>query len=324
MTGSHPSPHLLVTSAGAKLPLLRAAQEAVRRIDPDSRVIAADQNSLVPARYGVEAFWPTPDLESMGVEVLIRSCRDRGIGWVLPTRDGELAFWAGARAAFSEAGIEVIVSDLAGIDLCSDKLAFAQTLVQQGLGAIPAALSPEAFRPCPLVVKERFGAGSINLGLRLGEQAALAHAAGLEAPVFQPFVEGREISIDGWMDRRGRPHGLVLRRRDLVRGGESQITTTFSHAGLEDQARAAFAALHLRGPAVMQAILDEEGEALRIIECNARFGGASTTAIAVGLDLIFWSLIESRTGVAPPFSRSPGQVRQVRWPTDLILHDPDL
>ena len=73
MTGSHPSPHLLVTSAGAKLPLLRAAQEAVRRIDPDSRVIAADQNSLVPARYGVEAFWPTPDLESMGVEVLIRS-----------------------------------------------------------------------------------------------------------------------------------------------------------------------------------------------------------------------------------------------------------
>ena len=49
MTGSHPSPHLLVTSAGAKLPLLRAAQEAVRRIDPDSRVIAADQNSLADA-----------------------------------------------------------------------------------------------------------------------------------------------------------------------------------------------------------------------------------------------------------------------------------
>jgi carbamoyl-phosphate synthase large subunit len=63
---------------------------------------------------------------------------------------------------------------------------------------------------------------------------------------------------------------------------------------------------------------------MRIIECNPRFGGASTTAIAAGLDVLYWSLGEAfGLGLSPVFKRIAGEVRQIRLPADLVLHDPD-
>jgi carbamoyl-phosphate synthase large subunit len=108
-----------------------------------------------------------------------------------------------------------------------------------------------------------------------------------------------------------------------VINGESQVTTTFRNETLEREAIRALQALDLRGPVVMQAIVINNS--LRIIECNARFGGASTVAIAAGLDVFYWSLLEALgTGSLPAFNRIAGEVRQVRLPLDLVLHDSDL
>jgi carbamoyl-phosphate synthase large subunit len=174
-------------------------------------------------------------------------------------------------------------------------------------------------------VKERFGAGSRAIGLDLDRAQAVAHAATLEAPLFQPFVPGREMSVDGWLDRDGQLKGLVLRWRDVVVNGESQITTTFRDAALEAQAAAVLGRLGLRGPVVMQAIVDGAGE-MHVIECNPRFGGASTASIAAGLDSLRWSLLEAagaRIGDYP-FLRATGEVRQVRAPADTYVYDSGL
>jgi carbamoyl-phosphate synthase large subunit len=76
---------------------------------------------------------------------------------------------------------------------------------------------------------------------------------------------------------------------------------------------------------VAQVIRDAEGRC-HAIEINARFGGASTTAIAAGLDIWFWTLLEADGGdvSAVPFERVAGEIRQVRVPSDIIVHDPDL
>ena len=142
-------------------------------------------------------------------------------------------------------------------------------------------------------------------------------------PLFQPFVEGPEISIDGWLDGRGRAVGVVLRFRDRVIGGESQVTTTFRDTELEAEASAVLERLDLRGPVVMQAILTPMG--MRIIEVNPRFGGASTLGIAAGLDMFYWSLTEAfGEAVSPLFRPAESRLRQVRLPADIVLHDPDL
>lgn len=318
--GAH---NVLVTSASRKAPLLRAMQEAARRVHPDARVIAGDLDPEAPARYVADGFWNMPRLSDAELPALINGCHERGIAVILPTRDAELLFWARHRATLSEAGISVIVSDTVAVERCLDKLAFAHFGAEAGLPVIQAETAPEAVGPGPYVVKERFGAGAQAIGLDLSLDAARSHAKMLDSPIYQPFVPGPEISIDGWVDRSGAVAGVLLRRRDRVIAGESQVTTTFRSETLEREAVRALEALGLRGPVMLQAILLNDDD-MRIIECNSRFGGASTAAIAAGLDLLYWSLVEAfEQGPVPEFKRTAGEVRLVRLPVDLVFHDPD-
>jgi carbamoyl-phosphate synthase large subunit len=113
-----------------------------------------------------------------------------------------------------------------------------------------------------------------------------------------------------------------LRRRDRVVSGESQVTTTFRDVVLEDQAVRVLAALKLYGPVVIQAIVVDGG--LQVIECNPRFGGASTASIAVGLDSLYWSLADALIDSAPPiFKRTSCDIRLVRMPVDKVIYGPD-
>ena len=314
--------NILVTSASRKVPLLRALRDACQRQPCNICIIAGDLDSMAPAKIYADSFWQMPKLSDSELNELVAECISRAISVVLPTRDGELEFWARHREVFLKAGIEVIVSSPVAIARCLDKLEFARFGADAGLPFIPAAESPDPFDGKQLVVKERFGSGSLGIGLRLDRETALQHSTNLVNPIYQPFVSGPEISIDGWADKSGRVAGVVLRRRDLVLAGESQITSTFRNAVLEEQAMEILSKLQLRGPVVLQAII--VNDSLQIIECNPRFGGASTAAIAVGLDSLYWSLNEILLNDSvPTFERALREIRQIRIPTDLIVHDSD-
>ncbi|MDJ1018243.1 MAG: ATP-grasp domain-containing protein [Paracoccaceae bacterium] len=298
-------------------------RHAARQIDPAAKIIAGDFDPEAHARYVADEFWAMPTSQDDNLSALIDGCRKFGVRAVLPTRDGELSFWARHRASFSDADVSVIVSPPEAIDRCLDKFDFASWGLSNGYPVIPAVPPAEIEGDGPFVVKERTGAGSRGLGLNLDAAAARAHAATLDDPIVQPFVSGAEISIDAWLSGSGEVHGLVLRWRDRVVNGESQVTTTFGDPALEAQAEALLSGLGVSGPVVAQAIVTSEG--LEVIEVNPRFGGASTASIAVGLDSLRWSLLEiaSPDDHLPKFDRRDGEVRQVRIPQDLIIHDPD-
>lgn len=312
---------VLVTSSGRKVPLVQAMKVAAKKVGSHVRVIAGDIDPMAVTKYVADTFWQMPRTDDASIDALLEGCKARGIRVILPTRDGELPFWARNRELFHGHGIEVIVSSPDTVSRCLDKLAFAEFGLAHGLPVIPASQKPTDMGS-RLVVKERFGAGSDGIGLDLDLDAACVHAGRLDAPIFQPFVKGKEISIDAWVDDAGRPAGVVLRRRDRVLRGESQITTTFRNTAIEALAEKVLSALDLRGPVVMQGLIGPEG-AVSVIEVNARFGGASTTAIHVGLDSLYWSLAQAlgclKGGTV--FARSAGEVRQVRMPADMILHD---
>ena len=159
--------NVLVTSASRKAPLLRAMQEAMLRIYPEAQVIAGDLDPEAPTRHVADGFWAMPLTEEGELDALIAGCRSRDIGAVLPTRNGELAFWARYREPFATAGVAVLVSPLEAVERCLDKLAFARFGVAAGLPFIPAAETAEALGEGRFVVKERFGAGALGIGLDL-------------------------------------------------------------------------------------------------------------------------------------------------------------
>lgn len=244
--------HVLVTSASRKAPLIVAVRQAARRLHPDTKVIAGDVNAQAVTRYVADDFWQMPPISDVSFAELLSGCRRLGIRFVIPTRDGELAFWARHREELAAQGIDVVVSDLCAVERCLDKLVFAQFGRERGLPFIPTALDAGTLGCDRYVVKERFGAGSRGVGLNLDYTAAIAHARTLQHPVFQPYLAGAEVSIDAWIDRNHVVKAMVLRHRDVVERGESQLTTTFRDANIESQAGRALAALQLRGPAVMQ------------------------------------------------------------------------
>jgi carbamoyl-phosphate synthase large subunit len=316
---------ILISSSNAKVPLVRAVRTASQKLQRPLEVITGDSDPNVVTRYVADSFWQMPVVTEDRLPVILQGCRERGITVVLPTRDGELAFWARHQERFEEAGIRVIVSGPEAIEVCLDKLAFARFGINHHFPFIPACPDRDAVAADRLVVKERYGAGGRKIGLNLGREAALIHAKGLKKPIFQPFLEGVEISIDAWLDRKHTVKGLVLRRRELVTDGESLITATFRNSYVELLAANVLHALRLRGPVVLQALIDPAGF-LHVIECNPRFGGASTAGIAAGLDPFYWSLAEANgEDVTPyPFHRIEGEVRQVRVPSDIHLYGPGI
>ena len=167
------------------------------------------------------------------------------------------------------------------------------------------------------VVKERFGSGSNLIGLKLNKKRALAHAKKLSHPIFQPYIAGQEISVDAWIDRSNLVKGLVLRKREFIVNGESKVTTTFRNQEFENQFKIFLENFQFYGHVVLQAIINQQGE-IQIIECNARFGGASTASITVGLDSLYWSILDSFNEDIKnhPFNRSDIEFTQVRVQQD--------
>ena len=72
----------------------------------------------------------------------------------------------------------------------------------------------------------------------------------------------------------------------------------------------------------MQIILDANNK-IHIIECNSRFGGASTLSIEAGLDSFYWFLHEANSINIDnmPFQLKKQKIRQIRFPQDLIIYD---
>jgi carbamoyl-phosphate synthase large subunit len=313
--------NVLITSASGKVPMVRAVQDAVRKLHPGIQVIAGDLDEHALTRYLADGFWRMPRLANSEIDELVAGCHQRGIQTIIPTRDGELLFWAQNQWRFLAQGINVVTSPYYSVLTCLDKLAFAQFGLANGLSFIPTSQHPDEIGAGPYVVKERFGAGSRLIGLNLDRRAALQHSKKLENPVYQPFIAGTEISVDAWLDRSYLVKGMVLRTRDKVVDGESQVTTTFRDDAIESLAARVLQTLKLKGPVVMQGLIDPH-MVFHVVECNARFGGASTASIAVGLDSLYWSLLETH-GVDVdeyPFDRALGEIRQIRIPCDIHLH----
>lgn len=304
--------HVLISSAGRKAPMVGSLVEAAARVSVGTRILTSDLDDAAPAHRIGHGRVPLPPLDGASGTApreLLELLRRHGVALVVPTRDGELAFWAECREALARGGVDVVVASAATTSMLLDKLEFARHGAEAGLPVIPTTTAPSGSGP--FVVKERFGAGSRSILVGGNRSRAEEHARGLAAPVFQPLIEGEEFSADAWIGRSGELRGPVIRRRETVMDGESVVTTTLRDRQLEEVATRVLAWRPPRGPVNVQIIRDAEGTA-NVIEVNPRFGGASTCSIAVGLDVWGWELAEQSGTALPPYVRAPGEIRQTR------------
>lgn len=314
--------NILISSASKKISLVNAMKKAATKFNSSARVIVGDSSAEALSFYIADDFWQMPNTNDNNLQEILTECIKREIDIILPTRDGELVFWARNAEKFRDNNINVIVSPLESINICLDKKAFSDFGFTNNLQFIPSAYDINEIKSTLFVVKERFGAGSRSIGIGLNKSDALIHASNLENPIFQPFIDGLEISVDAWLNKSFKVKGIILRKRVKVVDGESLITSTFSNVKLEKEIVQILEKLKLSGPIVLQAIIDTN-EKIHIIECNTRFGGASSTGIAAGVDSLFWSILEANNVDIEkyPFIRSSKEIRQIRLTADYISYD---
>jgi len=312
--------NILISSISRKTPMIEAVKKAAKAYDLAMLVYGADATDEVIGKYFVHKFWHMPRIDKLNTEEIITYCQTEHIQIIIPSRDGELAFWATQKKVLAEHGIVVSVNSLSAIQKCLDKLTFYQELAKLNLPVIQTSENIASLAGVSkFVVKERFGAGSENIGINLTKEQAEVHQSKLKVPVYQPYIKGTEYSLDLYITSKKVVKGVIARVRRLVINGESQITESVTHPKLEKLGAEIALALDLQGHVVLQ-ILESENGQFHVIECNCRFGGASTLSLQCGLNSFYWAILEANGEDldAYPFVRTENK-KQIRYAQDLIL-----
>ena len=118
------SKNILITSISKKVPLISSFRKAIHRIGFKSEIYGGDYDYNVIAKYFVDQFWEMPSIDKLIVDDVINYCKEKNINGIIPTRDGELLFWAKNKNRLAEENIHVMISDYNVIKTCNDKLLF--------------------------------------------------------------------------------------------------------------------------------------------------------------------------------------------------------
>ena len=312
----------MITSISSKVSLIKSVRNAVDRINKNIKIIGADSNSEAIARYFVDDFWIMPPLETLTPEELFFYCKKNRIGWIIPTRDGELEYFSNLVDEQKEIDINIMVSNIEVVRLCLDKYLFHIKLKDLYNFVIPTFQKLENVKSEKLVVKERFGSGSNQIGLNMTKKQANSFSKGLQNPIFQPYIFGTEYTVDIYLNQSHEIKGIVTRERLKVVDGESHLTKTVYNKNLESICKDIVKKIHFKGHINLQFIKDTNGN-FHLIECNPRFGGASSLSLAVGLDSFYWFILEtSGFSLAEyPFIRERKEKILIKYLTELIIED---
>jgi carbamoyl-phosphate synthase large subunit len=307
---------VLVSSAAAKVLLVRAFRNAA----PGTRVVACDASAESAALYEADAGYVVPRIDDPAVlPTLLRICERERVSLLVPTRDGELPFYAAHAALFAEQGVRVLVSSEGAVATCADKQAFIEHCARIRLPVptqIPAGALPDRW---PVFCRPRTGAaasGAMVVHTATDLRRVLADAPGT---VVQEYVDAPEYSVDVLSDLEGIPLQAVVRRRERVRAGEAVVSRVENKPAVEAAALRLCESLKLVGHAVIQ-LFGHPSRGPLMIEANPRFGGASNLSIVAGLDSPrrILALLEGEPGARVPRPIRFGAT-MLRFSDDLIL-----
>jgi carbamoyl-phosphate synthase large subunit len=219
------------------------------------------------------------------------------VNLIIPTIDDELPIFGRVRQQFKNLNIDVAISSERTGQICNDKYETWQFCQANGISAPQTQLGAD-FDPAklryPVVVKPRFGRGSVNVfTVRNAEQLQL-FLNYVSDPVVQDFVEGTEFTVDVLADLNGRVISAVPRERLVIRAGVSDKGVTRKNKAVMDFAVDVAECLQIVGAANIQCKWD--GNQVTLIEVNPRFSGGIPLTMAAGADFASW-LVQMAAGI---------------------------
>jgi len=277
--------HIIITSAGQRVALVRGFQETIHQFFPDGKVFTTDMNPrLAPAAYVSDDCFSVPRCTSEDyIETLLTLCLENGVGMIVPTIDTELAILSANKDLFAQHGIFVSVSDYDFIMMCRDKRNTGVFFEKHGI-RVPKAI--DKYHPIfPMFAKPYDGSLSTNLHyIRSAEELTTGI---LEDPklLFMEFIDKevyKEYTVDMYYGKDNKVKSIVPRERIKVRAGEinkglteKEPLTKYLYDRLETIDGCV-------GCICIQLFLNPKTFDVVGIEINPRFGGGYPQTYAAG------------------------------------------
>jgi carbamoyl-phosphate synthase large subunit len=199
-----------------------------------------------------------------------------------------------------------------------DKINFYENGKKVNLPVIQTSKNIQEIKSKRYVVKERFGSGSNQLGLNLTKQNAINHAKILRNPIFQPYIPGEEFSIDAYVTKNKKIQGIIVRKRNLILNGESKISQVVTNKKLEQVCHKMIKNFIFYGHIIIQVLVDSRNK-IHVIECNSRFGGASSLSVECGLDSFNWFIKENSGHKLIKQVKKIPKKTLIRYPKDMFI-----
>jgi carbamoyl-phosphate synthase large subunit len=287
--------NVLLTCAGRRGFAIRAFKQALNNC---GRVFACDASPDAPALQMADKGFVVPSVDADNyVDVLLKICREQCVRLLIPALEPELPLLAAHRGRLLEIGALPLVSSSEIVAICYDKLETAKFLERCGLtvprtyvelGAARQALSRGEIT-FPLVVKPRWGVGSIGLAMAEDDQeldlafkttekqiarsfsAQVSAAAPGECVLIQERLSGEEYGLDIVNDLNGRHVCTFAKRKLKMRAGQTDRAVTVNDEKLEKLGQLIGEQLGHVG--ILDCDLFASDEGCRVIDLNPRIGG---------------------------------------------------
>ena len=276
--------HILVTGVGRRVELMQAFRQAALKLDINLKLYGADMAGTAPALAYCDYTRKVCAMrDSQYISQLIDICVADKIDLLMPTIDTDLLILSQNIKKFKNIGTKVLVSEPDKILICRDKNNTGIFFESCGLKA-PKTYNnyKEYLGPYPCFIKPKDGSSSINAFRVEDEKELMVYAGQVEDYIIQPFVSGREFTIDIFCDFDGNPIYITPRERIQVRAGEVLKTQIYNDDVMIEESKKIIEKFKPCGPMTVQLIQDKNTGINYYIEINPRYGGGAPLSMKAG------------------------------------------
>lgn len=284
---------VLFTSVGRRVELIQSFNLASEKLGIDLTIIGTDISESAPALQFCDIAKLVCRInDSNYIPLLLDICESENVDCLIPTIDTDLLILSENKHRFEQIGTKVLISRPEKVKICRDKNYTADYFISLGLKSPRPFNSIEKYeeelnsgrQSFPAFIKPKDGSSSINAYRVDTIEDLKLYAEKIRDYIIQPFVSGKEYTIDIFCDYDGNPIYITPRERLAVRAGEVLKTKITQDEIMIAEMQTLVADYLPCGQITVQLIQDENTKENYYIEINPRFGGGAPLSIKAGAD----------------------------------------
>lgn len=284
---------ILFTSVGRRVELIQSFREAADQLNVNLTIVGADISKSAPALYFCDQIQIVPRInDEEYIPVLLDICEHENVDCLIPTIDTDLLLLAENKKRFETIGTKVLISTMEKVKLCRDKNYTSDYFCSIGLKSPQSVNSIEKYEEkikkgqagFPAFIKPKDGSSSIDAYRANNIEDLKLYADKIRDYVIQPYISGKEYTIDIFCDYEGNPIYITPRERVAVRAGEVLKTRITQDDTMIAEMQVLIRDFKPCGQITVQLIRDAISGDDYYIEINPRFGGGAPLSIKAGAD----------------------------------------